>query len=82
MSIKDWKDICFESNLIKTLHFINIHYVNHGGAHIVAWIQLITKFIDIVFGISGPIYFSTIWIPTQICSNLVMAECTTFLENL
>ena len=49
VSIKDRKDICFKLVLSITLHFININYVNCGNTHIMALIQLTTKYIDIVF---------------------------------
>ena len=82
ISIKDWKVICSESTLSITLHLTDINYVHNGYTHIVAWIQRITKYVDIVFQINGPLYSSRILIPTQSWSNSVMAECTPFLENM
>ena len=81
VQIKYWKDVYFKSNLISTLHFINIHFANHVNTHILEWIQIITKYIDIFFQLNIPLYSAIIWIPTLIWHKSVMTECIPFLEN-
>ena len=81
VSIKYFKGICSESTLSITLNFIDVHYVNHGSSNILVWIQIITKYTYLVFEINGPLYYASVWIPTQIWSSFVMTEFTPFLEK-
>ena len=57
-----------------TLHLIDIHYVSHGNTYIVVWIQIITKYIGLVFKLNGLLYAATILIAPQSWYNLVMTE--------
>ena len=82
MSIKYWRDIWSESTLSSTLHFIYNKNFRHNNTHIVAWIHIITKYIEPIFWLNGPLYYTSIWIPSQSWSNYVMIECMPFLENL
>ena len=79
--IKYWKDTWSEPTLGSTLLFINIHYVKHVNTDVTAYIIIITKYINLVFQLNGPLYAATIWIPSQCWSNYVITKCTPLLKK-
>ena len=67
--------------MCSNLHFIDIHYIDHGSTHILAWMQLVKNYIEFIFQINGTLYADTIWMPTQSWYKSVMTECTPFIIN-
>ena len=61
-----------------TLNQYNI-YINHGYTWIIAWIGIFEIYIHLISKFNGPLYVTTICIPTQSWYNFVMTECTLLL---